>query len=453
MARRKGFDDETELRPDPLRYRPVATPAHATVTWRDTTGVHTATIDRKVLVGSAPGADILLEDASVSRLHAEIEPGPNGVWLRDLGSRNGSFVEGILVGSARVPDGARIRLGGTDLQLRHAAETAPLDAWPEPRFGPLVGPSVMMRQLFAKLHAIAQTQSPVLLIGETGTGKELVARAIHEASPRRDKPFVTIDCGALPEALLEGELFGHAKGAFTGAMAARAGVFEDAEGGTVFLDEIGELPLGMQPKLLRVTESRTVRRLGESAHRPVDVRFIAATHRDLPSMVNAGGFREDLFFRLAVLPVEVPPLRAHREDIPALVARFMPAGVATAFDPELLRELSSRPWLGNVRELRNFVERALAVGARRALEMSGGERESGVPAMAVTATRSAGDANAPTIAIDRPLRDLREEWLNHLEREYVRGILAAHRGNISAAAEAAGLNRTYLHRLIRKFNL
>jgi transcriptional regulator with GAF, ATPase, and Fis domain len=447
VARKKGFDDETELRPDPLRYRDASAIGRATITWRDASGPRSATVDRKMLVGSAPGADILLDDPAVSRLHAEIEPGREGIWLRDLGSRNGSFVEGILVGSARVPDGARVRLGETEFQVRYAIHANAPDVWPEPRFGPLVGPSTVMRQLFAKLHAIAQSQSPVLITGETGTGKELVARAIHEASPRREKPFVTVDCGALPEALLEAELFGHARGAFTGAVAARAGVFEEAEGGTIFLDEIGELPIGMQPKLLRVTEARTVRRVGESSHRAVDVRFIAATHRDLPSMVNAGAFREDLFFRLAVLPVEVPPLRAHLEDLPALVDRFMPSGVRAGVDPEMLRELATRPWLGNVRELRNFVERAIAVGARSALAMKSGERES-------VARVATSDVRAPlAVSLERPLRDQREEWLEHLEREYVRGILAAHRGNVSAAAEATGLNRTYLHRLIRKFNL
>ena len=199
-----------------------------------------------------------------------------------------------------------------------------MELWPGPQFGRLIGPSVKMRELFARLARIARAPASVLIEGETGTGKELVARAIHDASPRAGRPFVVIDCGALPENLLDAELFGHARGAFTGAVAARAGAFESAEGGTVFLDEIGELPLGVQPKLLRVLESRAVRRLGENDHRPVDVRVLSATHRDLRTMVNSRAFREDLYFRLAVLPVRVPPLRERPGDIIALAQHFLP---------------------------------------------------------------------------------------------------------------------------------
>jgi transcriptional regulator with PAS, ATPase and Fis domain len=299
-----------------------------------------------------------------------------------------------------------------------------------------------MRELFARLARVAAMESTVLIQGETGTGKELVARAVHHNSRRREKPLVVVDCGALAENLLEAELFGHARGAFTGASHERAGAIESAAGGTVFLDEIGEMPLSMQPKLLRALESRQVRRVGESRYRDVDVRFIAATHRDLAKMVNDGTFREDLFFRLSVLPVTVPPLRERLDDIPLLVQRMMPEGAAHAVSPELLRELSNRAWSGNVRELRNFVERALALGAREALAMGG------VAPLAASAGES-----LPAVSIDEPFKSLRERWVDHLEREYVRAMLARHDGNVSAVATASGLDRTYVHRLIRKHEL
>jgi transcriptional regulator with GAF, ATPase, and Fis domain len=210
----------------------------------------------------------------------------------------------------------------------------------------------------------------------------------------------------------------------------------------VFLDEVGELPLSVQPKLLRAIESRMVRRIGETAHRPVDVRFICATHRDLRTMVNAGAFREDLYFRLAVVPIVVPPLRDRLDDIPMLVQQFLPEGTLSVLTPELARELGARPWLGNVRELRNFVERVLALGATEALAL--GANRHGV------APRS---DRLPEVSIDVPFKVLRDRWLCHLEREYLRTLLAKHGGNVSATAAAAGLDRAYVHRLLRKHDL
>ncbi len=300
-----------------------------------------------------------------------------------------------------------------------------------------------MRELFARLARVARSDATVLIQGETGTGKELAAQAIHDASPRAGEPFVIIDCGALPESLLEAELFGHAKGAFTGAVEARAGAIEAADGGTVFLDEIGELPLDMQPKLLRVLESRTVRRVGETAQRPVDVRFLSATNRDLRTMVNTGAFREDLYFRLAVLPVTIPPLRERPEDILALVQHFLPSEALAAVTPQMVRELTARPWLGNVRELRNFVERALALGAREALALS-------APAAGPGGTET--EPSAPAL-LALPYKEMRERVLLAAEREYVEALLARHDRDVSAAAEAAGLNRTYLYRLVARHRL
>jgi DNA-binding NtrC family response regulator len=298
-----------------------------------------------------------------------------------------------------------------------------------------------MRELFATLQRLAQLDSTIVIQGETGTGKELVARALHEASPRARKPFVVVDCGALPEQLLESELFGHVRGAFTGATTTRAGAIESASGGTVFLDEIGELPLAMQPKLLRALESRTVRRLGESTHRPVDVRFLSATHRDLRSMVNAGAFREDLYFRLAVLPVAVPPLRQRLDDLPLLVDSFRP-GANAEWKRDLLREALDRPWLGNVRELRNFVERAVAFGARQAAALS----DAGAPAPTPAPPAAITTGGVLEGAFEKPYREFRDE----AEREYLRRLIQRHGGNVTAAAQAAGIDRTYIHRLVRK---
>src|SRR6185369_2205461 len=270
-------DHETASRKDALGYDEALMRRDPEVTWTDQRGqVITRIVDGRTVVGAAPDVGLVLADPAVSRLHAELDPQDSGLWVRDLGSRNGTYVEGIRVLAACVPDGGKLRIGDSQLTVRYAQSATRVELWPASSFGSLVGPSVKMRELFARLARVAQSGAAVLIQGETGTGKEVAARAIHEASPRAGGPFVIIDCGALPETLLEAELFGHARGAFTGAVEARPGAIEAADGGTVFLDEIGELPLAMQPKLLRVLESGTVRRLGEAQHRKVDVRFVSA---------------------------------------------------------------------------------------------------------------------------------------------------------------------------------
>jgi transcriptional regulator with GAF, ATPase, and Fis domain len=345
------------------------------------------------------------------------------------------------VTAALLAEGTRLRVGTTELRLHYPSAPAPVELWPSESFGQVLGASPAMRELFAQMNRVAASEAPVLILGETGTGKEIVARAIHDASPRAGEPFVIVDCAALASSLVEGELFGHARGAFTGALAARAGSFEAATGGTIFLDEIGELSPEMQPKLLRVLESQTVKRLGESEHRRVDVRLIAATHRDLRRMVNAGAFREDLYFRIAVLPLVVPPLRARKPDIPLLFRHFL-AGRQPR-EPVSERDLCEMPWLGNVRELRNFVERLCAFGARDAM---GGS----------LAPPPAGPEEPPEgtpVAFEQPFKEFRERWIDHGEREYVRRLLERHGRNVAVAAESAGLDRTYVYRLIRKHGL
>jgi two-component system, NtrC family, response regulator GlrR len=411
------------------------------------------TIEEVAVIGSAPGAGIVLDDRSVSRLHAELEPQIDGLWIRDLGSLNGSYVNGIRVVQASVPEGGTIRVGTTDIKVTYGEPALPPHLWEGSSFGPLLGASPPMRELFGVLAQVAPTASSVLVQGETGTGKELVARAIHEASPRAGEPFIVVDCAALPEPLLESELFGHARGAFTGAIAARQGAFEAANGGTLFLDEVGELPLSMQPKLLRVLESRTVRRVGETQHRTVDVRIVSATHRDLRQMVNLEAFREDLYFRLAVLPVRVPPLRERSVDVPLLLERFLGRSALTTFGAERLDALVRAPWLGNVRELRNFVERVLAFGPDRAMALGGSPTSAAAPDEPVARPAPSSpelDASPSEASLLSELKDFREAWVHRGEAIYLKHLLERHQNNVAAAARAAGVNRTHLYKLIKK---
>ncbi|MBK7859614.1 MAG: sigma 54-interacting transcriptional regulator [Archangiaceae bacterium] len=398
---------------------------------------HRVALKDRGVIGSAPEAAVVIDDPHVSRMHAELEFRDGGWWVRDLGSRNGTFVQGLRVGEAKLPDPARLNLGPVAVScIAEAPQSREL--WPSAQFGPLRGKSVPMRQLFGDLMRCAEVEATVLVRGETGTGKELVARAVHESSARSGGPFVIVDCTSLTDTLFESELFGHAKGAFTGALKARAGAFEEAEGGTLFLDEVGELPLEHQAKLLRVIEARTVRRVGESQHRPINVRIVSATHRDLASQVTAGHFREDLYFRLAVLTLWVPPLRQRLEDIPLLVNAFLESrGASQQLPPDVLEALVSRSWPGNVRELRNVIERVLALGPGRGLAQSDGPQPAGA---------SSDRANLP-------LREAREAALEAFERDYVRTVLARFGGDVAAASKAAGIDRTYLYRLMRKLGL
>jgi two-component system, NtrC family, response regulator GlrR len=416
----------------------------AQLRWTDTTGKHVITVDRRMTIGSASRVDVVVADALVSRLHAEVEVKDGYLWVRDLGSLNGTFVQGVFVREARVPDKGEIQLGGTRIVTDPL--TTEVELWQDHRFGPLLGRSEKMREFFLALARIVRTESSVLILGETGTGKELVARAVHEASPRAEGPLVIVDCAALPENLIEAELFGHTKGAFTGAATAREGAFEAAAGGTLFLDEVGELPLSVQPKLLRALESRTIRRIGETQQRPIDVRILSATHRDLRGMVNAKEFREDLYFRLAVLPITVPPLRERPEDIELLVEHFMGEGTVS---PELLRRLVARPWRGNVRELRNFVERAKALGPENALAMAS-QDEAPPPVASPVVETATVPQGAMQIRFEQPFKPFRERWADIGEREYLLRLLARHQRNVAAAAIEAELDRTHVYRLLRK---
>jgi transcriptional regulator with PAS, ATPase and Fis domain len=391
----------------------------------------------RIVIGTHEGVDLRLADRAVSRFHCELELGERAVIVSDLHSRNGTVVDGVSVLRAELRDGATLAVGTTRLRFHHDAGHADIPLAPAGRFELLVGGSPAMRAVMAQLSKIAASHSTVLLEGETGTGKELAAESLHRASPRADQPFLVIDCGALPPDLLESELFGHVRGAFTGADGDRAGIFEAAAGGTVMLDEIGELPLALQPRLLRVLESREIKRIGESSYRPIDVRVIAATHRDLRAEVNSQRFREDLFYRLAVVQVRLPSLRERREDlvllVDAIIDQLHAAAhplVATLRTPGFREAIAAHAWPGNVRELRNYVERCLVLRAP-------------VPPMTSTVTTDpapAGEVESLELA--------RERWSRVFEHAYLTDLLARHAGNVAAAARAADVDRVHLYRLL-----
>jgi transcriptional regulator with GAF, ATPase, and Fis domain len=320
-----------------------------------------------------------------------------------------------------------------------------------------------MDEVFVMLSRVAKTELSSILVGETGTGKELAARAIHEGSPRKGRPFVVVDCGAISESLIESELFGHEKGAFTGADQKRIGAFEAADGGTVFLDELGELSIDLQPKLLRVLERREIKRLGSTALIPIDVRVICATHRDLASMVSDGRFREDLYYRLAEVIVRLPPLRARREDVLMLAQHVLDEhaaseGVSLRFEPSAIESLERWSWPGNVRELRNVVRSAALLasgGVVRAADLRLAPRPSHPPPASAAAVD--GDASTDVVSIDLastvPIQEARERWTELLERQYLRRVLARVGGDLTRAAAETGVHRKSLERLLRRHGL
>ena len=343
----------------------------------------------------------------------------------------------VRVHDAELVPGSTIRLGSTVLSIAGRDERQSVELSPRHSFGEVIGTSTEMRRLFTVLEKVAPSEATVLIQGETGVGKELVARAIHEASPRARYPFVVVDCGAIAENLIESELFGHVRGAFSGAVSDRRGLFEEADGGTLFLDEIGELPAALQPRLLRVIESRELRPVGSNASKRVDVRILAATNRPLAEGVNDGSFREDLYYRIAVVEVLLPPLRERRQDIAALAEHFYRryAGDGEPLPEALRSSLSSRAWPGNVRELRNFIERSVSLGL-------------GTPGPVERAQAALSPEVEGIVPTHLPLKDARAAWTEQFELLYVKALLAKTGGNVTRAAELAGVNRRSLQRLI-----
>ncbi len=412
---------------------------------------------RPLRIGTSPACDIVLADPKVSRRHCEIALTPQGIVLRDLGSKNGTLAGRVAIREAVLPEGVVVTLGGSELVVRRTGASTLVPMSPQGSFGGALGQSFVMRALFARLSRAAATAQTILLLGESGTGKEVLARAIHDESPRRDGPFVVLDCGAITANLVESEIFGYVRGAFTGAAGARAGLLEEANGGTLFIDEIGELPLDLQPKLLRALESRQVRRLGASAFQPFDARIVAATHRDLRARVAEGTFRQDLYYRIAVLEVHVPALRERKDDIPALVERFLaahdPPRVLADLPPHALSLLEAHSFPGNVRELRNLVTRLVLFAD---LGLDGPELrrgEAGVPAPPAAVAPGEGEGERQGKLLDLPLPAAREMVMERFERGYLAAKLSQHGGNISRAADAMGVSRQLVHRLIERYGM
>ena len=393
-------------------------------------------------IGTAADNALVLGDPTVSRYHLELRRTAGGVQIADLGSRNGTWVGGMRVERATVPAGTRLKLGDSTVAVEDAGSTVAPPPTEAPRPPDLVGDSEAIREIARLVHRLARVDSSVLIQGETGAGKEVIARALHEASPRRGGELVVVDCGSMPATLIASILFGHEKGSFTGADQRRAGAFERAHGGTVLLDEIGELPLEVQPALLGVLERRAFTRVGGAQQVAVDVRILAATHRDLRAEVNAGRLRADLYYRLAVAKIVVPPLRERPEDIEPLARHFVQkltgsddlGPLANALDA-----LRAHPWSGNVRELRNVVEAAMVMGE---LDLGGGSHAPGV----LQARDSAG---GPVPAY----RDARAAALARFEIEYLRDLIDRTGGNASEAARVARMDRPYLLTLLRKHGL
>ncbi len=396
-----------------------------------------------VCAGTDAGCELVLEDSAVSRRHAEFVVTTRGVLVRDLDSKNGTSIGGVAIREAYLPSSTFARIGGVNVRLQVGGAPTDVPLLPGVSFGGALGGSLVMRALFAELHRAAQTSETILLTGESGTGKELLARAIHDVSPRKDGPFVVFDAGSVAPNLLESELFGHVRGAFTGADTERVGLLAQVDGGTLFLDEIGELALDLQPKLLRALEARKFRPVGSNTWKSFDARIVAATHRNLRAAVTAGKFREDLFFRLAIIAGRVPSLRERKEDIEILVERFLAASVppSTLLDlpPGALSMLTAHDWPGNVRELKNAVARLVVLPHIETLvDFQGVEGE----------VRRGFDA-----ILNLSWRDARERIGDRFEASYLAAKLREHDGNVAKAAASMGISRQLVHRLMTRHGL
>jgi len=401
---------------------------------------------RALVVGAHASCDLVLTDAKVSRRHAELAITPEGIRIKDLGSTNGTWWQGSRVGEVVVPVGATVKFGETPVRI--AAGDAPsLPPSDKDHFGAMAGHSVAMRELFAVLEMASPTDATVLVEGESGTGKELAARAIHDASSRSKGPFVVVDCSAIAEHLIDSHLFGHVRGAFTGADRDRKGAFVEASTGTLFLDELGELPLAAQAKLLRVLEAQTVQPVGADKPVTIDTRVVAATHRDLARMVADKLFRFDLFYRLAVVHVALPPVRDRLEDLPHLIATFYQRRNLDPgpIDGDNLDKLRRYAWPGNVRELRNALERAWA--------LSGPNAKFRELRLWLDPGAAQQAQFGEVVEVSLPFKEAKERWNDHFERRYVGMVFAANASNVTRAAELSGLSRRHFRELLYKHGI
>jgi len=419
-----------------------------------------------VTIGLMDDNDLVLTDDTVSRYHCKIYQEGNHYILQDLGSTNGTFINQIRVREAFLKPGNVLEIGNTKITFQPVDEEVVIQPTSEDRFGDIIGVNVQMRKIFGILQKIAPTDTSVIIEGETGTGKEVVANTIHKKSKRADKPFVVFDCSAVPANLIEAELFGHEKGSFTGAVVSRPGLFEMANGGTIFLDELGELGIDLQPKLLRVLETREVRRVGGQRSIKVDIRVVAATNRRLEDEVQAGRFREDLFYRLSVVRLFLPALRERREDVALLVRHFLRIGrfnrdesgapKIKSVNRDVVEALRNYDWPGNVRELLNCIERAcsFAEGDTISLEdLPQNIVESEHMQRLNTVGARVTENGRRTVDELGNFKEAKEKWVSSFERDYLLRLLERHQFNISQAAREADIDRKYFRKLMKKYHI
>ena len=424
--------------------------------------------DQSVInMGAMEDNDLVLDDDTVSRYHCRITQTDNSYVIEDLSSTNGTFVNRVRIREAYLKPGCIVTVGKTDVRFQSLDERVDITPTKREAFGDIVGKSIRMREIFGILEKIATTDVTVIIEGETGTGKEVVAKTLHMFSPRANNPFIVFDCGAVPENLIESELFGHEKGSFTGAVMTRQGLFEMAQKGSIFLDELGELNLDLQPKLLRALEQREVRRVGSNKPIKVDVRVIAATNRTLEEEVKAGRFREDLFYRLSVVRIILPPLRERKEDIPLLVKHFLRNGSYNK-DPkgqmkvkgitrDALDCLMNYHWPGNIRELVNVIERACSFADEEYVQPE--DLPEHISGIGIVRRRIEPDAatleksKRAATPSDKSFKDAKEEWVSSFERDYIASLLKKNNMNISHAAREADIDRKYFRKLMKKYEI
>lgn len=396
-----------------------------------------------ITIGTAPDNDVVLTDRTVSRHHAQLSTTPDGLLIRDLGSTNGIFYKDVRVVEAYLQPGIWCSLGETGIEIKQDTEERRYEIGDEDHLGALVGGAAPMRELYGLIKAVAPAPMTVLIAGESGSGKEMVATTVHELSGRPGR-FVVFDASVTDPEMMRNDLFGHVKGAFTGATGSRDGAFRRADGGTLFIDEIGELPLELQPKLLRVLENREVVPVGSDKPLAVDVRVIAATHRDLVAMVEAGTFRTDLFYRLSVITMQAPPLREILEDIPLLAQNF-----ATKLDlkcqltTDALATMQRYDWPGNVRELRNVLERG-------AVLCQGGDI---CPEHLLLTQGRRGSAQTEAVTVEPESPASSPAQIKALERQMIEDAMARNRNNKTAVARELGMPLSTLKRRIAEYSL
>ncbi len=409
-------------------------------------------------IGKREDNDLVVDEKTVSRNHLIIEQKENSYLLKDLESTNGTFINDIRVKEAYLSPGDVIRIGNVQIEFIAFDEKIQIEPSARQDFGPLIGRSRRIRQIFSILEKISPTNATVIVEGETGTGKELVAKAVHLYSPRKNKPFIVFDCSAVAENLIESELFGHVKGSFTGAVNTRKGAFEEANGGTIFLDEIGELSLDLQPKLLRALEQREIKKVGANEALPIDVRVICATNRNLKKEVTEGRFREDLYYRLSVVKIYLPPLRERPDDISFLIERFLANGKfnqqpdgtlkVSRVEDDALKMLTRYQWPGNVRELVNILERIVP--------MIDGSSITGKDVSYIFQEMEREDEEATermSVDMGLPFKEAKQKIVEQFEKDYLSSLLRRNHYNISKTAREAGVDRKHIRNLLKKYGI